>query len=82
MKLKEKLPYIITGAVTAVIALFVIPWFDTLRWPGTTYAEGFNILNTVIALGVGCTFAFSLYRGDRKKIKQDTAQETDQDNHA
>ena len=79
MKLKEMKPYLITGIVTAVIAFFAVPWLDTLRWPGTTYTEGFNILNTIIAIGAGFALAFTLYRSDRNKAKQPTDQETDQD---
>ena len=53
MKLKEMAPYLILGAVVAVIAFFVMPWVHTLRWPNATYAEGLSILNAVIALVIG-----------------------------
>ena len=79
MKLKDKVPYLITGIVTSVIVFFAVPWLDTLRWPGTTYAEGFNVLNTIIAIGAGCALAFTLYRSDRGKAKQAMDPDTDQD---
>lgn len=63
----DRIMYIVTGVVTFVAALLVIPWFDTLRYPGTTYAEGFNAFNTVLALCAGVGLAFSLYRADRRK---------------
>ena len=43
MKLKEMAPYLIIGAVVAVIAFFIMPWVHTLRWPNATYAEGLSM---------------------------------------
>ena len=69
MKLKEITPYLIIGAVTAIIAFFVMPWVHTLRWPNATYAEGLSILNAIIALVIGFIPAYSLYRDNRRKKK-------------
>jgi len=69
MKLKEMAPYLIIGAVIAVIAFFVMPWVHTLRWPNATYAEGLSILNAVIALVIGFISAYTLYRDNRRKRK-------------
>ena len=69
MKLKEMAPYLIIGAVVAVIAFFVTPWVHTLRWPNATYAEGLSILNAITALVIGFIPAYSLYRDNRRKKK-------------
>ena len=69
MKLKEITPYLIIGAVIAVIAFFVMPWVHTLRWPNATYAEGLSFANAMIALVIGFIPAYSLYRDNRRKKK-------------
>lgn len=60
-------PYIITAAIAAIAAVLVIPWIDMLYWPGSTYAEGFNIINMILALVFGGGLAITLYKGDRAK---------------
>ena len=80
MKKKGLRQYFIAGAVAAVIAFFVIPWFDMLRGEGTKYADGLNIVTAVIALAAGGLFAFSMYSSDRKKeLVQDSSPPEDQD---
>ena len=72
MKLKEITPYLIIGAVIAVIAFFVMPWVHTLRWPNATYAEGLSILNAIIALVIDSYqhIAFTEITAERKRLQK------------
>ena len=80
MKKKGPGEYFIAGGVTAVIAFFVIPWFDMLGGESRKYTDGLNIVTAVIALAAGGLFAFSIYSSDRKKeLAQDAVPPEDLD---
>ena len=72
MKLKEITPYLIIGAVIAVIAFFVMPWVHTLRWPNATYAEGLSFANAMIALVIDSYqhIAFTEITAERKRLQK------------
>ena len=76
-------PYIICALVVSALGILIIPFTDTLRYPGTTYAEGFSSAATYIfAFVLGISFAFSMYRYDKRRYSDagasdDDAPETD-----
>lgn len=60
--------YLIPSAIVALLAFLLLPLAETLFGTGQSYVEGLtDVVNVVIAVGVGLSFGWFIYRGDRKR---------------
>ena len=60
--------YLIPSAIVALFAFLLLPLAETLFGTGQSYVEGLaDGVNMVIAVGVGVSFSWFMYRSDRKR---------------
>ena len=60
--------YLIPSAIVALLAFLLLPLAEPLFGTGQSYVEGLtDVVNIVISVGVGLSFGWFIYRGDRKR---------------
>ena len=58
--------YLIPSAIVALLAFLLLPLAETLFGTGQSHVEGLtDVVNVVIAVGVGLSFGWFIYRGDK-----------------